>query len=62
MTMLTGGIDLSVSTVATMAAFITATQAVSHDPATAMLIALDSGGADRVRQWHRRWASSGCIR
>ena len=40
MTMLTGGIDLSVSTVATMAAFITATQAVSHDPATAMLIAL----------------------
>ncbi len=40
MTMLTGGIDLSVSTVATMAAFITATQAVAHDPAIAMLIAL----------------------
>jgi ribose transport system permease protein len=40
MTMLTGGIDLSVSVVATMAAFITATQAVGHDPATAMLMAL----------------------
>ncbi len=40
MTMLTGGIDLSVSTVATMAAFITATQAVVHDPAVAMLLAL----------------------
>jgi ribose transport system permease protein len=40
MTMLTGGIDLSVSTVATMAAFITATQAVSHGPQAAMLIAL----------------------
>jgi ribose transport system permease protein len=40
MTTLTGGIDLSVSTVATMAAFITATQAVAHDPATAVLIAL----------------------
>jgi ribose transport system permease protein len=40
MTMLTGGIDLSVSTVATMAAFITATQAAIHDPASAMLLAL----------------------
>jgi ribose transport system permease protein len=40
MTMLTGGIDLSVSTVATMAAFITATQAVAYDPALAMVIAL----------------------
>jgi ribose transport system permease protein len=40
LTMLTGGIDLSVSTVATMAAFITATQAVAHDPASAMLLAL----------------------
>ena len=33
MTMLTGGIDLSVGTVATMAAFIMATQVVDHDPA-----------------------------
>lgn len=40
MTMLTGGIDLSVATVATMAAFITATQAVAYDPALAMAIAL----------------------
>lgn len=40
MTMLTGGIDLSVGTVATMAAFIVATQGVQHDPATAMAIAL----------------------
>jgi ribose transport system permease protein len=40
MTMLTGGIDLSVSTVATMAAFIMATQVVNHDPAVAILIAL----------------------
>ena len=36
MTMLTGGIDLSVATVATMAAFIMATQAVQHDPAVAL--------------------------
>ena len=40
MTMLTGGIDLSVSMVATIAAFITASQAAIHDPATAMLLAL----------------------
>jgi len=40
MTMLTGGIDLSVSTVATMSAFILATQVVNHDPATAMALAL----------------------
>ncbi len=40
MTMLTGGIDLSVGTVATMAAFFTATQVVNHDPAVAILIAL----------------------
>jgi ribose transport system permease protein len=40
MTMLTGGIDLSAATVATMAAFIVATQVTVHDPATAMLIAL----------------------
>jgi ribose transport system permease protein len=40
MTMLTGGIDLSVSTVATMAAFIIATQAVHQGPAIALLMAL----------------------
>lgn len=40
MTMLTGGIDLSVGTVATMSAFIMVTQAVAHDPAVAILIAL----------------------
>ncbi|MGE0279138.1 MAG: ABC transporter permease [Rhizobiaceae bacterium] len=40
MTMLTGGIDLSVGTVATMAAFFVATQGAIHDPATAMAIAL----------------------
>jgi ribose transport system permease protein len=40
MTMLTGGVDLSVSVVATVAAFVTATQAAVHDPATAMLVAL----------------------
>ncbi len=40
MTMLTGGIDLSVGTVATMAAFLVATQAVDHHPAIAMAIAL----------------------
>jgi ribose transport system permease protein len=39
-TMLTGGIDLSVSTVATLTAFIMATQIVHHDPATTLLIAL----------------------
>ncbi len=40
MTMLTGGIDLSVGTVATMSAFIMATQVVNHDPAIAILIAM----------------------
>ncbi|MBL8575742.1 MAG: ABC transporter permease [Mesorhizobium sp.] len=40
MTMLTGGIDLSVGTAATMAAFIVATQGVMYDAPTAMMIAL----------------------
>ncbi len=40
MTMLTGGIDLSVGTVATMSAFIMATQIVHHDPAVAFLLAM----------------------
>jgi ribose transport system permease protein len=40
LTMLTGGIDLSVGTVATMAAFILPSQIVTHDPVTATLIAL----------------------
>ncbi|TIT69230.1 MAG: ABC transporter permease, partial [Mesorhizobium sp.] len=39
-TMLTGGIDLSVGTVATMSAFIMATQIVSQDPAVAFLLAM----------------------
>lgn len=40
MTMLTGGIDMSVGTVATVSAFVMATQVVSIDPASAILIAL----------------------
>lgn len=40
MTMLTGGIDLSVGTVATMSAFIVATQAVNLGPAAAIAVAL----------------------
>lgn len=40
MAMLTGGIDLSVGTVATMAAFVVATQGVDHAAPVAMLIAL----------------------
>jgi ribose transport system permease protein len=40
MTMLTGGIDLSVSTVATMSAFIMASQAADHSSAAAIAIAL----------------------
>ncbi|MBB5750987.1 ABC transporter permease [Prosthecomicrobium pneumaticum] len=40
MTMLTGGIDLSVSTVATMAAFFMAAQSVALDPVSAGAIAL----------------------
>jgi ribose transport system permease protein len=40
MTMLTGGIDLSVGTVATMAAFFVATQAVDNPAGVAMAIAL----------------------
>ena len=38
--MLTGGIDLSIGTAATMSAFFMATQSVGHDPAMATLIAL----------------------
>ncbi|WP_322415172.1 ABC transporter permease [Mesorhizobium huakuii] len=40
MTMLTGGIDLSVGTVATMSAFIMATQIVNQDPSVAFLLAM----------------------
>ena len=40
LTMLTGGIDLSVGTVATMSAFIMATQVVDHDPALAFAVSL----------------------
>ena len=40
MTMLTGGIDLSVGTVATMSAFIMATQVIDHGPAVAILICM----------------------
>ncbi|RRI07752.1 ABC transporter permease [Mesorhizobium tamadayense] len=40
MTMLTGGIDLSVGTVATMSAFIMATQIVNQDPAVAFVLAM----------------------
>jgi ribose transport system permease protein len=40
MTMLTGGIDLSVGIVATMSAFVMATQVTTHDPSVAILIAL----------------------
>jgi ribose transport system permease protein len=39
LTILTGGIDLSVGTVATMSAFIVATQVGAHHPAIAILIA-----------------------
>ena len=39
-TMLTGGIDLSVATVATMSAFIVATQSPIHGPGIAVLISL----------------------
>jgi ribose transport system permease protein len=38
--MLTGGIDLSVGTVGTMAAFIMATQIGHHDPATTLALAM----------------------
>ncbi|TIS75832.1 MAG: ABC transporter permease, partial [Mesorhizobium sp.] len=40
MTMLTGGIDLSVGTVATMSAFIMATQIVNQDPTVAFILAM----------------------
>ncbi len=40
MTMLTGGIDLSVGTVATVAAFLVATLGVSYSPPAAMALAL----------------------
>jgi ribose transport system permease protein len=40
LTMLTGGIDLSVGIVATMSAFVMATQVVALDPALAIVVAL----------------------
>jgi ribose transport system permease protein len=40
MTMLTGGIDLSVGIVATMSAFVMATQVTTQDPSVALLVAL----------------------
>lgn len=40
LTMLTGGIDLSVAIVATISAFVMATQVTTHDPAIAIAIAL----------------------
>jgi ribose transport system permease protein len=40
MTMLTGGIDMSVGTVATVSAFVMATQVVHQDPAVAFLLAM----------------------
>ncbi|TGQ96208.1 ABC transporter permease, partial [Mesorhizobium sp. M4B.F.Ca.ET.203.01.1.1] len=40
MTMLTGRIDLSVGTVATMSAFIMSTQIVNQDPTVAFLLAM----------------------
>lgn len=40
MAMLTGGIDMSVGTVATISAFVMATQVVSIDPASAILLSL----------------------
>jgi ribose transport system permease protein len=40
LTMLTGGIDLSVGIVATMSAFVMATQVTTHDPTFAILVAL----------------------
>ena len=40
LTMLTGGIDLSVGIVATMSAFVMATQVTTHDPSFAILVAL----------------------
>jgi ribose transport system permease protein len=40
LTMLTGGIDLSVGIVATMSAFVMATQVTTHDPSYAILVAL----------------------
>jgi ribose transport system permease protein len=43
LTMLTGGIDLSVGIVATLAAFVTATLTPLYGPAPAMLIALGAG-------------------
>ena len=51
--MLTGGIDLSVSTVATMAAFIVATQSVDPARPGRLCPRLPPGAPDRRRQRHR---------
>jgi ribose transport system permease protein len=40
MTMLTGGIDMSAGTVASVAAFVLGSQVLHHDPAVAILIAM----------------------
>ena len=54
MVMLTGGIDLSVGTAATMAGFIVATQTVDNPAGVAMLIALMPALVNRLHQRRRR--------
>ena len=76
LTMLTGGIDLSVGVVATMTAFVMATQVAWIDPVLAIPLALGcaalAGLGERHRRRHlpgppadhdpgrRRWSSRGC--
>ena len=55
LTMLTGGIDLSVGTVATMSAFIVASQVVDASPGGRDADLAHSGRAHRRRERHRGW-------
>ena len=54
LTMLTGGIDLSVGAVATMSAFVVATQGRRHRPGHGHRHRPGPGAADRAGQRHRR--------
>ncbi len=54
MVMLTGGIDLSVGTVATMAGFIVATQSVDNAAGGRNCDRASARAGDRLRQRHRR--------
>ena len=62
LTMLTGGIDLSVATVASAAGFIMASQAPTQGPLVAILLALGVAARASGSSTASAWASSGSSR